>query len=71
MNTPHISIELVNHTAKVDAFAETPDELSELCSMLLCGLATGADNPVEWLMTVTMNAAASLDALEEDTHDED
>ena len=38
MKTPHISIELVNHTAKVDAFAETPDELSELCSMLLCGL---------------------------------
>lgn len=71
MNTPHISIELVNHAAKVDAFAETPEELSELCSMLLCGLATGADDPVEWIMAVAMMAAAHLADLEEDTNDED
>lgn len=71
MNTPHVSIALVNHTAKVDAFAETPDELSELCSMLLCGLATGVDNPVEWLMSVMMNAAASLESLQEGSRDED
>lgn len=71
MNTPHVSIKLENHEAKVDAYAETPNELSELCSMLLCGLATSADDPVAWIVQVAIDAATSLTALKEDTTNED
>ena len=75
MNTPHISIELVNHKANVDAWAETPDELSKLCSVLLFGLATRASDPAAWIMHVAMKATAHLAALhlaalKEDTNHE-
>lgn len=71
MNTPHISIEVVNHKANVDAWAENPDELNEMCSMLLCGLATSASDPIAWITQRAVNAAASLTALKEESPNED